>query len=242
MLTFLLTLRKQIYCCTPSIMTTTLASHPALTKILQHLHQLYKMDHHKRLISLPDTNKPTAESLMNSKITSSLGRRILKYANHLIDGGGDAPHYPICIVLLETYFLFLVSIFHLFSTVHGTKAHIRFCSCSQAHFLWWAWHYFCATCKSSPWHHLYPDACQTSSSSGLSWQLLVLIVFLNTILDVLLSSTRTKLAINDLLLVYPAVHHIRPFMAIQTPILCRQGSKKKFMVMVYSDPVIILAP
>ena len=124
MLTFLLTLRKQNQCCAPSIMTTILSSHLALKKTLQLLHSMLvvQMDHLKKSTSLPDTNKPTTKSLINSKITSSLGRRILKHANHLIGGGGDAPDFPIYTILLETSLPFLVSLFHLFFTVYETKA------------------------------------------------------------------------------------------------------------------------
>ena len=121
MLTFLLPSRKQNQCCTPSIMTNTLVSHPALRETLQPLCRSCKVDHLKRLISLPDTNGPTAKSLMNSKITSSLGRSVLICADHLIGGGGEMPDSPICTVLLKTSLLFLVNCFQFVSTVHETN-------------------------------------------------------------------------------------------------------------------------
>lgn len=101
--------------------------------------------------------KKTAECLMNSKITSSLGRRILIRVSLLIGGGGDVPNFLICTVLLETSLLFLVNLFASFP-LYMTKDYIRICSCSWAHFLWWPWHYFFATCKSPPWHYPPLDA------------------------------------------------------------------------------------
>jgi len=113
-MTFSLTLKMQNHCCTPFITTTTLCSRLALTKTCRPPRLLCKTDHLKRLISLPDTNEPSTESSMNSKITSSFGRRILIHANHLIGGGGDVLNFQIYIVLLETSFPFLVSLFILF--------------------------------------------------------------------------------------------------------------------------------
>ena len=121
-LTFLLTWRKPNQCYTPSITTTTLALHQALTNPLQPLYQSCKTDHLERLTSLPDINEPTVESQMNLKIISSLGWRILISANHLIGGGETCP-----ISQSVSSLLFLVSILN----------HIRFCSCGQAHFLRW---------------------------------------------------------------------------------------------------------
>jgi hypothetical protein len=60
----------------------------------------------------------------------------------------------------------------LFTLYMRLTHHIRFCSCSSVHFLWWLWHYLYMTCESPPWHHLYLNAGQTSPSAGLScyWQ------------------------------------------------------------------------
>ena len=121
MLTFSLTWRKQNQRYTPSITTTTLASHLAPTETLQPLRRSCKMDHLEKLTSLPDTNESTAKYQMNLKTISSLGRRILILADRLTGGGGGVPNFPICIVSLEISLLFLVNLFHFFSTILETK-------------------------------------------------------------------------------------------------------------------------
>src|ERR1700678_2720408 len=94
-MTFSPTWKMQNPCCTPFITPTTLCSRLALTKTCQPPCLLCKTDHLKRLISLPDTNEPSTESSMNSKITSSFGRRTLIHANHLIGGRGDVLNFQI---------------------------------------------------------------------------------------------------------------------------------------------------